>query len=182
MRVAVIVVSMLVVVTPSQASTSCMSKTEARQHFGAVHIYWHGADHCWDASPTSQRYQIRVQRKNPIHEVQQKRDQPKWHDSMSRMLADDEPEGSASFNAGHRENDDAAAGTPWINRWVDIGPSNRPLDARWVEIPQDMPLSVIQRKPEPMISPHVILLVFITITIALTLATIEFIFRRTASG
>jgi hypothetical protein len=33
-----------------------------------------------------------------------------------------------------------------------------------------------------MISPHVVLLVFIVITIALTLATIEFIFRRTASS
>jgi hypothetical protein len=181
MRVAVIVVSMLVVVTPSQASESCMSKTEARQHFGAVHIYWHGADHCWDASPTSQRYQIRVRRKNPVQEVQQKRDQPKWHDSMSKMLADGESEESTSFNAGHRENDDAVAGMRWINRWVDIEPSNRPLDARWVDIPQEMPLSIIQRKPEP-ISPHIVLLVLIIITIGLTLATIEFMFRRTASN
>jgi hypothetical protein len=180
MRVAAIVVSMLVVVTPAQASRSCMSKTEARQHFGAVHIYWHGADHCWDASRASHRYQIRVRRKTPIHEVQQKKDQAKWHDSMFRMLADDEPEESASFDVGHRENDGAVAGMQWINRWVDIEPSNRPLDARWVDIAQDMPLSVIQRKPEPMISPHVVLLALITITIALTLATIEFMFRRTA--
>ena len=42
MRVAVIVVSMLMVATPSAASQSCMSKTEARQHFGSMHIYWHG--------------------------------------------------------------------------------------------------------------------------------------------
>jgi hypothetical protein len=47
LRVAVIVVSMLMVATPSEASQSCMSKTEARQHFGSVHIYWHGQDHCW---------------------------------------------------------------------------------------------------------------------------------------
>jgi hypothetical protein len=33
MRVPVIVVTMLVVTTPSEASRSCMSKTEARQHF-----------------------------------------------------------------------------------------------------------------------------------------------------
>ena len=97
--------------------------------------------------------------------------------------AGDEPEGSASFNAGHRENDGAAAGTPWINRWVDIGPEDHPLEARWVDIPhQNMPLSVIQRKPEPMISPHVVLLMLIAVTIALTLATIEIVFRRTASN
>jgi hypothetical protein len=40
MRVAMIVVSILVVATPSEASKSCMSKTEARQHFGSVRIYW----------------------------------------------------------------------------------------------------------------------------------------------
>ncbi len=38
MRVAVIVVFVSVLTTPSEASTSCMSKTEARQHFGTVHL------------------------------------------------------------------------------------------------------------------------------------------------
>jgi hypothetical protein len=51
MRVAVFVVTMLVVTTPSEPSQSCMSKTEARQHFGSTYIYWHGPDHCWDATP-----------------------------------------------------------------------------------------------------------------------------------
>jgi hypothetical protein len=179
-RVAVIVVSMLAVATPSEASKSCMSKTEARQHFGAVHIYWHGADHCWDASPTSQRRQItHSTRKAPVHEIQQKSEEPKWHDSMSKMLADDEPEVPTSFDVG-RQNDHAVAGAAFINRWIDIEPSNHhPLDARWVDIPQVMPASVIEREPPPMISLHVVLLVLITITIILTLATIELVFRRT---
>ena len=64
MRVAVIVVLVLVRATPSEASTSCVTKTEARQHFGAVQIYWHGGEHCWDATPTRRRHQI--------HKVQQK--------------------------------------------------------------------------------------------------------------
>ena len=42
MRVAVIVVAVLVVTTPSEASKSCMTKAEARQQFGSVHLYWHG--------------------------------------------------------------------------------------------------------------------------------------------
>jgi hypothetical protein len=95
MPIAVIALSMLVmlvVITPTEASQSCMSKTEARQHFGSVHIYWHGRDHCWDATPTRRHYQIKkAQRKIQIHEVQKKFDQPNWHDSMSRMLPDDEP-------------------------------------------------------------------------------------------
>ena len=52
MRVAVIVAFVSVLTTPSEASTSCMSKTEARQHFGSAHLQWHGPEHCWDATPT----------------------------------------------------------------------------------------------------------------------------------
>jgi hypothetical protein len=44
MRVAVFCALILMVATPLEASESCMSVTEARQHFGLVHIYWHGAD------------------------------------------------------------------------------------------------------------------------------------------
>jgi hypothetical protein len=52
MRVAVIVVLVSLLATRSEASTSCMSKTEARQHFGTVYLYWHRPEHCWDAIPT----------------------------------------------------------------------------------------------------------------------------------
>jgi hypothetical protein len=180
MRVAVIIVSMLVVATSSEASRSCMSKTEARQYFGAVHIYWHGVDHCWDASPTSQRHQIRDQRETLIHEIPHASNALEWRDSMSKMLADNETEEPASFDAWHREKKDTNPGTPWVDRWVEIAPSNL-HDVRGVDIPQETLRSVIERKPEPMISPHVVLLVLITITIGLTLATIEFVFRRTAS-
>src|SRR6266852_444625 len=80
MRVAMIVVTILAATTPLEAAQSCMSKTEARQHFGAVHIYWHGLDHCWDATPG--RHQIRrVQRRTPTDEAQAKPDQPKREES-----------------------------------------------------------------------------------------------------
>ena len=118
MRVAVIVVTMLVATTPTVASESCMSKAEARQHFPTLHIYWHGRDHCWDAM-AAQRHRIhQVQRRTPIREVareidQPKINQPKWRDSMSAMLPDDDPARSlgALGGARHDANDDAAAGT-----------------------------------------------------------------------
>ena len=155
MRVAVVVVTMLVVTTPSEASHSCMSKTEARQHFGPVHIYWHGPDHCWDATPTRRHHQLQ-------NFVQRKIDQPKWHDSMSEMLLDEEP-----------------VQMPWVDRWVDIEPSQLPLVARWVDIVQVAPPAVIEREPEPMVSPRAVVLVFIAIVLAFTLATIEVLFRGT---
>src|SRR6202158_4377334 len=164
MPIAVIAVSMLVmlvVATPSEDSQSCMSKTEARQRFGSVHIYWHGPDHCWDATPTRRHHQInKVQRKIQIHEVQEKIDQPNWHDSMSEMLPDDEP-----------------VQTPWVDRWANIEPSQPPIVAGWVDILQVAPPPMIARKPARMVTPRNVELVFLAI--ALTLGTIEVLFRCT---
>jgi hypothetical protein len=152
MRVAVIVVFASVLTTPSEASKSCMSKTEARQHFGSVHIYWHGPEHCWDATPTRRHHQVqRVQRKN---------DQPKWQDSMSEMLPDEKP-----------------VPTPWVNRWVDIEPP--PIVSRWVDITQVAPLPVIS-KPEPMVTPRGVVMVIITIVLTLVIVEILFGGMRSA--
>ena len=148
MRVALIVVSMLIVATPSEASRSCMSKTEARQHFGSAHIYWHGADHCWDATPTRRYHQI--------HNVQKKIDEPKWHKAISEMLLDEEP-----------------VQTPWVDRWVDIEPTQVTLVARMDDIAQVTPPPLSEPNPEP----RGVVLVLVFIAIALTLAIIEVLFR-----
>src|ERR1700704_1164396 len=100
MRVAMIIAVVLVSTTPSEASKSCMTTADARQHFGSVHIYWHGPNHCWDATPTRRHATRTVQRKTstrevkpktPTREVTRKVDRPKWRDSMSEMLADSAP-------------------------------------------------------------------------------------------
>jgi hypothetical protein len=162
LRVAVIVVSLMVVTTPSEASKSCMTKTEARQHFGSVHIYWHGQDHCWDAIPTRRHHQgdaTPTRRHHQIiHNVQQKIDEPKWHQAMSEMLPNDE-----------------LMQTPWVNRWVDIEPP--PIVSRWVDIVQLAP-PLIVRKPEPMVTPRGVVIVIVVIT--LTLAIVMFFERPTS--
>ena len=158
MPIAVIAVSMLVmlvVTTPSEASHSCMSKTEARQHFGSVHIYWHGRDHCWGATRTRRHHHInRVQRKIELHEVQEKIDQPNWHNSMSEMLPDDQP-----------------VQTPWIDRWANIEPSKPP-------IVQVAPSPIVERKQEPMVSPRsVVAVMLVFFPLVLMIWTIEVLFR-----
>jgi len=155
MRVAAIVV-LLVVTTPSEASESCMTKAEARQHFGSVHIYWHGKDHCWDATPTRRRHQVHnVQQKMQIHKVQQKIDEPKWQLAMSEMLHDEE-----------------AVQTRWVDRWVDIEPPQLPIVARRVEITEGEPPPIIEA--EPMVTPRGV--VMVVTAIAATLATVEVLF------
>jgi hypothetical protein len=164
MRVAAIVVFVSLLSTPSEASQSCMTKTEARQHFGSVHIYWHGRDRCWDATPTRRRHQVhqvhQVHRVHQVHKVQRTIDkpkksaQPKWYESMSEMLPDEEP-----------------VQGPWIDRWVDIEPQQLPIVARWFDIDRIAPSPIIERKLEPMVTPRG--MVMVIITIVLTFVIVE---------
>ena len=153
MRVAVIVVSMLVAATPSEASKSCMSKTEARQHFGTVYIYWHGKNHCWDATPPRRYHQISKVQRQVQQKVQRQVDQPKWHDSMSKMSPNEEP-----------------VQTPWVNRWVSIESPQLPTVERRVDITQPEPLPI--RKPEPMVTPRGVVMVIIIILLTLAVVMI----------
>jgi hypothetical protein len=159
MRVALLVVFVSMLTTPSEASNSCMSKTEARQHFGSVHIYWHGQDHCWDATPTRRHSRVHTARQKDHLDtvqqtVQQKIHQPSWHDSMSEMLPDEAP-----------------VWTPWVAPQVDIEPPQTSMAERWVDIVQVAPPRII-RKPEPMVTPRGVVMVIIIITLTLAIVMV----------
>ena len=126
MRVALFVAAlmfepMLALTTPAQASNSCMSQSEARQH-GSVHLYWHGPDHCWDATPGRHR----LVRKNQSDVEQQPRVEQQvrgssrrsdWRQAMSEMLPDDAPvQAPAVGGAGARD----MASANWLDRWIDV--------------------------------------------------------------
>ena len=173
MRVAVIVVLASVLSTPSEASKSCMTKTEARQHFASVHIYWHGAGHCWDATPTRRHHRISgvMHRHHPAHQADRKVRSahnkahegnesirhPKWYESMSEMLPDEEP-----------------AQTAWTDRWVHIEPPQIPIVARWVEIAQVTPAAVIESNVEPTITLRAVMMVIVTVAGILLIVGILF--------
>jgi len=199
MRIAVIIVAMLVVTassaTPSEASQACMTKAEARQQFATVHLYWHGRGHCWDATP-AQRHRIgSIKRKTPVREaqrnaVQPRTEQPGWRNSRSEMLADGDPaqlpqpsqgtrsEGTrseATQSEGTRPdgNEQAAAGTPWARRWVDVEPT--PLGARAVETASAAPLAFSEdHRAEPLITLRG--LVFMCIAFVLMIGTFKILF------
>jgi hypothetical protein len=43
----------LVLLSPTvDASAACLSHHDARRAFPHRHLYWHGANHCWDISPS----------------------------------------------------------------------------------------------------------------------------------
>ena len=154
---------MLVSVKAPEASQSCMSGTEARQHFGSSHIYWRGQDHCQDATPGARRHQILdFQQAYPVSQVGRKVDQPGWQVSMPGMLAGDQ---------------ETARG-PWADRWVDIETPLSSIVAQPAsKLEQKPPPSIIERKSEPILAPRAVVLVFVAFILALTLATIELLFR-----
>jgi hypothetical protein len=154
MRVAVVVVFVSVLTTPSEASKSCMSKTEARQQFGS-YIYWHGPEHCWDATPTRP------------HGVRHRVHQPEPEPTASAVIPMPSPDLRRSANAMATDEPeiDPIAARPWVERWVDISHDALPR-----------PIVAIERKSEPMVTPRGVVIVIITII--LTLAIVEVLFGR----
>jgi hypothetical protein len=194
MRVAIIVVSMFVMATPSQASKSCMTKTEAREHFGSAHLYWHGPDHCWDGMAGRHRLVHGIQRKTE-RQVRHEDQRPKWRQAMSELMADDtatqsrEAQPSVRYDAVNtadvrdtanvrnvRDTADARdAGSDWHERWVDVVQVVPPNIGRKPE--QVAAAPAIERQVEPMVSPGSVILVFLGLT--LTVVTVEILFRST---
>ena len=182
MRVAVIVVGLVVVSTPSQASKSCMTQAEARQQFATSHLYWHGSGHCWDAMTPSRRVVHRL-RENVQREAQRDAPEPnnpesKWREAMSEMLTDDPPpalrsppESSWAYDA----NEAPSPSVSWENRWVEIAQINATFASDKADQEDASPNG--PHRIEPMFTPMRLLLAFLAL--ALTLALIETLFRST---
>jgi hypothetical protein len=166
MRVAVFVAFVLVASTPSEASTDCMSKAEARQHLGSVHIYWHGRERCWDANPGRRRHHARkLHRVQETRTAQKKIDPPKWHESMSQMLPDEEPATPAWADR-------------WADRWVEFAPPRVPVVAADTtgslpDITGSVP-DIIEPNPEPILTPRVVLMAVLAIVLTLVLVELMF--------
>jgi hypothetical protein len=63
----------VIVFAPMRAAYAapCMTESEARRVYSTSHLYWHSADHCWDATPG----RARDSEKNRHHFVRQHRDE-----------------------------------------------------------------------------------------------------------
>jgi hypothetical protein len=127
MRVALTVAFLLVLIAPAEASNSCMSKAEARKHFGAVHIYWHGTQHCWDATPKRRHHDIHNVRRTRFTQAQNRFDEPIPQEVAPVAIPDQQPLRMA-----------------WVDRWVDVGPPQLSTLEHWLA-----PRLVFEPKPAP---------------------------------
>jgi hypothetical protein len=147
-----------------------MSKAEARQHFGSVHIYWHGPDHCWDATPGRHRL-VRKNQSNADRQVQRGRGHSDWRQAMSEMLPDDAPVAAPDTRAAS-----VAASTNWLDRWIDIAQvAPRPSIERQSDLAIASPALAADSESGGL--PHIVV-VLAFFAFLLIFATIEILFRN----
>ena len=147
-----------------------MSKSEARQHYGAVHIYWHGPDHCWDATPGQHRLVLKNQ-SNINRQVQRERSRSGWRQAMSEMLPDDAPAQAPDARAAS-----TIASANWLERWIDIVQVvPRTRAERQSEPTTTSP--VLAAEPESGGMPHVVVILAF-FAFLLIFATIEILLRN----
>jgi hypothetical protein len=149
---AVLAVVLLALTTSTEASQSCMTRTEARQHFGSLHLYLHPREHCWDTEPTRKAFQ-NIKPGTTIGQSARHRPSPKT--AREEILQ-----------------------TQWVDRWAEIDRSQYPALARWIEM-VEAASPIAEPRLEPAFTSHGVVLA--VIAIVLTLATIEVLFRCTIS-
>jgi hypothetical protein len=189
MRTAAIFTFVLLAASPAHASKSCMTMAEARTQFATSHLYWHGPNHCWDATAPQHRIVRRVKPKEqqqaegddttPVIAAQDDtvpaKREPKWRNAMSEMLPADAP-GVAS--AVPSLSAIATTGLNWLDRWVDVAQVAPPSFLRRnTELAAAEVSSSAGQKADPMVTPMRLILVFLSIVVIL--AVIELLFRNT---
>jgi len=170
MRVALVLVSMLVAATSSQALNSCMSKNQARQYFGSVQLYRHGPDHCWDATST-RRLQTHI-RQNKAG------DQPGWRQATSEMSSDSESAQvlEAQGKGGVEGSRAAADIANSLDRWVAIVRAGTP-QPRADPTSGSMKVSpALAADAKSLGNPRIVVLAFLAVV--MMLAIIEVLFRN----
>jgi hypothetical protein len=186
---AVVIVALVLIATPSHASKSCMTMAEARVQFATSHLYWHGANHCWDATPPAHRIVRRVRKERdqaqddktaPDIAVQDDgtvpaKREPRWRDAMSEMLPADPPSVASALPSLPAI---ATSGLDWLDRWVDVAQVAPPsLLGRNTEATTAQVSPAAAQKADPMVTPTRLILVFLSVVVIL--AVIELLFRNT---
>lgn len=80
----------VIVVAPIRAASAapCMTESEARRVYSTSHLYWHGADHCWDATPG----RLRNSERHRHHFVRQPRDDDEAVKAQPQPVAQAQPQ------------------------------------------------------------------------------------------
>lgn len=195
MRVALIAAAVALASSPAPASPSCMTQSEARAKFPTAHLWWHGPNRCWDATPSRRHLAQRIKAKEPRKapgDAQAEREapeakpfdagkkpgwahEPRWRDAMSRMRPEDmagvEAPAAARATASAVALEAAATRPNFWDRWVDIAQRAPPVAGK--AGPAD--LAADAREVEPIVTPVRVMLALLALV--LTLGVFELLRR-----
>lgn len=198
MRVATLAVTCasLFISLPAFASPSCMTQNEARAKFPTSHLWWHGPNRCWDATPSRTQLSKRIRaREAKPQEEQAERAAPedkqaemkrkfdawhasRWRDAMSKMRPDDMPgQQGASARAQASIEPSAIPAAPRANffdRWVEIAQRAPPV----VDKAGPADLAADAGVTEPIVTPVRVMLALLLLVLAF--GVFELLFRRPA--
>lgn len=198
MRVATLAVTCasLFISLPAFASPSCMTQNEARAKFPTSHLWWHGPNRCWDATPSRTQLSKRIRaREAKPQEEQAERAAPedkqadmkrkfdawhasRWRDAMSKMRPDDMPgQQRASARAQASIEPSAIPAAPRANffdRWVEIAQRAPPV----VDKAGPADLAADAGVTEPIVTPVRVMLALLLLVLAF--GVFELLFRRPA--
>jgi hypothetical protein len=205
MRIAISAAAIASVVAslPASASPSCMTQSEARAKFPNAHLWWHGPNHCWDATPSrtqlSKRIRARESKPAPAEEEKTERataeekqadmkrkfeawQASRWRDAMSKMRPDDIPAtstdgASARAQAGIEPVEPPAPRTNFWDRWVEIAQRAPPIiDRTDGDRAVSSGIAADARVVEPIVTPVRVMLALLMLV--LTIGAAELMLRR----
>jgi|SRR5262245_4860278 len=201
MRVAIsaVAIASLYISLPASASPSCMTQSEARAKFPNSHLWWHGAGHCWDATPSRTQLSKRIRaRETKPAQTEEKAERAaaedkqedmkrkfdawqasRWRDAMSKMRPDDvRPDdvpgrtASARAEASVEPLEPPAPRTNFWDRWVEIAQRAPPIVDR--AGPADLVADATAA--EPIVTPVRVMLALLVLVLAFGAA--ELLLRR----
>jgi len=191
MRVAIIVVAVALASSPALASPSCMTQSEARQKFPKEHLWWHGPNRCWGATPPSRQrlaQRIKAGKTRPVardtepEAVEEKPSRSasdtKWREAMSKARPEDlvastsVASAQAEVTLAPPATAPAPPGADWRERWVEIVQRVPPIVGE--ASPAD--LAADARAIEPLVTPTRVMLALLVLLLAF--GTFELMVRR----
>ncbi len=194
MRVAIIVVAVSLASVPALASPACMTQNEARQKFRTEHLWWHGPNRCWDATPGRARLAQRIrarETRQAVREAEPEREnveekkpsravvETKWRDAMSKARPEDLSSSTTVAASAQAEVSLAPLVAPaapprpdWRDRWVEITQRVPPI------VDKDSPADIAAdaRAVEPLVTPTRVMLALLVLLLAF--GTFELVVRR----
>lgn len=160
MRAFVIAAIVALASTPALASPSCMTQAEARQKFPTQHLWWHGPNRCWDATPSrtqlAKRIKARGETRDTPREVKAglEADREAAQETAKEKIAPDKPSAPERTVAPQKKPQNWAHDGRWREAMSRMLPEDEPPAEPQAQVRLDSTLETPRAAPAPQMNWH----------------------------